>query len=110
MDAVQPDAATGTEVGRLIGHGNGLFGGMAFSPDGRRAASARGDEVKLWEIPSGREILTLPVLDPGARDMGIAALAFTPDGRRLLAAGRNGSVQAWDAVDVPPASASKPAR
>ena len=97
------DIASGTELVRLIGHGGGLFGGLAFSPDGKRAASARGREVKLWEIPSGREILTLPVLDEG-KVQGIAALAFSPDGRRLLAAGRDGSVQAWDAAEVPRAS------
>ncbi len=75
------DVAAGTEVARLVGHSGGQFGGLAFSPDGKRAASARGREVKLWEIPSGREILTLPVLDQGESAQGIAALAFTPDGR-----------------------------
>jgi WD40 repeat protein len=94
------DVAAGTELARFGGHGEGTFGGLAFRPDGKRAASAWGREVKLWEIPSGLEILTLPVLDPGHQIQGIAALTFTPDGGRLLAAGRDGSVLAWDSAQV----------
>jgi WD40 repeat protein len=104
------DVAAGREVARLSGHNAGIFGGLAFSPDGKRAVSARGSEVKLWEIPSGREIVTLPVLDQGERPEGVAAVAFTADGRRLLAAGSNGSVQAWDSAEIPSASAVGPPR
>ena len=102
--------AAGREVARLSGHNAGIFGGLAFSPDGKRAVSATGSEVKLWEIPSGREIVTLPVLDQGERPQGVAAVAFTPDGRRLLAAGVSGSVQAWDSAEIPSAAAVGPTR
>jgi WD40 repeat protein len=56
---------------------------VAFSPDGRRLAtvSAKG-RVVLWDARSGSDIATLPVLD-----RRILPLAFTGDGRTLLAGG-----------------------
>ena len=57
---------------------------LAFSADGRRLATlALRDgrtecEVKLWDLASGRDLVTWPV--SGGRPMG---LAFDPDGRRL---------------------------
>ena len=94
------DAGTGEVRARSSsGEGTAPFGGLAFSPDGRRLAAARGQEVKLWEVPSGGEILTLPrpaaVGDAGPSPL--AALAFSPDGLRLLNADRSGLIEVWDA-------------
>src|SRR5262249_23746240 len=70
---------------------------LAFSPDGRRLASS-GDAgaIKLWALPAGREVLTLP----GHADRVIRVVAFSPDGRRLVSAGSE--VIIWEAADRTP--------
>jgi WD40 repeat protein/tRNA A-37 threonylcarbamoyl transferase component Bud32 len=89
------------DSGRLLRTWNGHTGiiySLAFSPDGRRLASAGvnplagGEEVKLWEPVTGREILTLP---------GRVVVAFSPDGNLLAAPGSGGldaaaEVRVWD--------------
>ena len=50
---------------------------LAFSPDGMTLASAGRGEVKLWDVGTGRNLLTLPGYDFGV------ALAFSPSGRQL---------------------------
>ena len=55
---------------------------MAFSPDGKRLASASGDQtVKVWDATSGQEMLTLK----GHTD-AVMSVAFSPDGKRLASA------------------------
>ena len=90
------DARTGRALSRLTGQDRGIFGGIAFSPDGRRLATANSTEVKLWDTADGQEILTLPRLPDGKDLKGVAALAFSPDGKRLIAALRDGRVEIWD--------------
>jgi WD40 repeat protein len=65
----------------------------AFSPDGRTLATAeydRGGYLTLWDLAGGRR-------RPLARVPSYANdLAFSPDGRRLIAAIDNHSLRAWD--------------
>jgi WD40 repeat protein len=66
---------------------------VSFDRAGTRLATS-GPEARVWDVsPAGRgEVLTLPGPDTGEH----ADLAFTPDGRRLVAAsGHEGVVRVW---------------
>jgi WD40 repeat protein len=60
---------------------------LVFSSDGQRLASAGGGDglevgggVKLWDVATGRELLTL-----GSRNQQFAQVAFSPDRTKLAA-------------------------
>jgi WD40 repeat protein len=66
---------------------------IAFSPDGQRLASAGRDRtVRIWDMSSGREVLTYL----GHYDY-LRAVAFSPDGKTIASAGGEKEVRLWDA-------------
>src|SRR5205807_1159706 len=74
---------------------------VAFSPDGKRLASAgRGgpspmgqdSRVKVWDAQTGQELLALK----GAIG-DYSGVAFSPDGQRLTSASDDKTAKVWDA-------------
>ncbi len=67
-------------------------GGLpAFSPDGRRLATAGQGGVKVWGVASGQQLFAIK--NAGA----LECQTFSPDGR-CLATGGQGGVKVWDAA------------
>ncbi|MBO0697073.1 MAG: PQQ-binding-like beta-propeller repeat protein, partial [Zavarzinella sp.] len=106
------DPATGAERGRakLAGEPRDLgineIIAVAFSPDGRRLAVATGDgRIRLCDPATGAEQTAFQAVDlppEAALDRrfrsshGVEALAFSADGRWLLAGDPSGTVRLWE--------------
>ncbi|HYV30147.1 MAG TPA: hypothetical protein VEO53_03395 [Candidatus Binatia bacterium] len=75
------DPAKGELIGSLRGHLNGVFG-IAFSADGGRLISASGgrEAVKLWDVGTRQELLTL-----GGAGSSLDAARWSADGDVILA-------------------------
>ncbi len=86
------DAATGEPLRALTGH-TASAPDLAFSPDGRRLATASLDgTAKVWDVATGKELCAFK------RHRGhVTAVAYHPDGRRVASGGRDGVVRVWDA-------------
>jgi WD40 repeat protein len=81
-DLVVRDVATGKKIFARPDVASG-FRGVAYSPDGRWIATGNASDLVLWDAATGKEELRLP--DPGNRDLPLLSLAYSPDGRRIIA-------------------------
>jgi WD40 repeat protein len=87
------DPDNGQQLGALPGHLEETTD-VAFSPDGRTLASlAHGDSLKLWHLPTLREVVSLEVPDAGQ------FLQFSSDGRHLGLTTTRNSVRLLDAPE-----------
>lgn len=77
----------------LRGHTAGLWD-IAFSPDGKRLATASIDgTAKVWDAATGRELLTLC-----CHSAIVYSIAFSSDGTRLATGSWDKTAKVWDAV------------
>ncbi|MCI0705558.1 MAG: WD40 repeat domain-containing serine/threonine protein kinase, partial [Planctomycetia bacterium] len=84
------DMISGQPVGAKLPHDDEVQG-YAFSPDGKRIATADGYMVKVWDVESGKTVL------PPLRFLTEVEIpVFSPDGRRLLGRTLEGPAQLWD--------------
>jgi WD40 repeat protein len=80
----------------LHGHSGGAVQAV-FSPQGDRIATGAGDNtVRLWDVPTGEEVLTLH-----GHGFHVLDLAFSPDGRRLMTSSGDGTIRFWETARTP---------
>ncbi len=92
------DAATGQKVRSWTGHEQGRVKCLAWSPDGKKLASASGDgTIGVWKAETGHKELLIGVasLNPRREDE-VSSVTWSPDGQRLASAGQDGTVKIWE--------------
>jgi len=83
--------STTKPVARLTGHQRQISH-VAFSPDGKWAASAAWDNsVRIWEGRTGKFIATLR-----GHVGAVYRLAWSADGRMLISASKDSTLKIWD--------------
>ena len=70
---------------------NSSVNAVAFSPDGRKVATASYDNTaRLWDVETGKQIQRLE------HDGSVYGVAFSPDGKKLATASSDSSARLWD--------------
>lgn len=86
------DCTNGTVLLDLQAHTRHLKS-MAFSPCGKRFASAGYVEVRLWDAERGEILRVLK-----GHTSSIEAVVYSPDGRWVVSGSLDGTIRFWDAL------------
>ncbi|MGW1768719.1 nSTAND1 domain-containing NTPase [Streptomyces sp. NPDC002073] len=85
------DIATGKTVNTLTDDSISGVRSVAFSPGGRTLATGGFGNARLWDVATGKRVITLTGY------IGtVASVVFSPDGRTLAAGGLDRTVRLWD--------------
>jgi WD40 repeat protein len=91
-------AASGKKLSTMNGAG-WIAGAIAFSSDGRYAASSEisllQQPVIIWNMKTGQRVQQLALRDR-EKDQACSALSFTADDKGIMAASTVGTVHVWD--------------
>ena len=65
---------------------------VCFSPDGSRIISSSRNTIQIWDVSTGREIMTIHDVNMS----GVNSICFSPDGTRIVSGSNDGGVRVWD--------------
>jgi WD40 repeat protein len=89
------DLKSGNALRTLEGGG---AGGVAFSPNGKilvGTATGKPAALKLWDTATGKTVRALA--ESGLDGIAGVPVAFSPDGKTIIGAARDGKVRIWEA-------------
>ncbi|HEY7315344.1 MAG TPA: sigma-70 family RNA polymerase sigma factor [Gemmataceae bacterium] len=85
------DVSSGDKRGQIVPERDAVA--LAFSPDGKRLASASFTRVQFWDAVTRKEIA-----HADWEGRYVMSLRFSPDGKTVAARGRNAEIRLWDAA------------
>ena len=66
---------------------------LAFSPDGTHIALANQVDANVWDVSTGKRLLTY---SGHGEVMRLSGIAYSPDGKWIATAGNDATIQVWD--------------